>query len=113
VFSKLQFESGKMTEYEHQLFEYIFKTMAWMPDVVIYIQTPPEVCYERMVKRGRDCESGVPLDYLKSVHDKYEELAAYLIEKHSQNTKVYIVDGNQHVDKVYDDVMNIINSINN
>ena len=38
-----------MTDYEHDLFDYIYKSMSWTPEVVIYIQTPPEVCFERII----------------------------------------------------------------
>lgn len=112
VFSKLQYEAGKMTQYEQQLFDYIYKSMSWTPDVVIYIQTPPEVCFERMVKRGRECENGVPFEYIQSVHDKYEEMLNHLLTMTNTSKKpdVFVVNGNQSTDSVYDDVMKIVQS---
>jgi deoxyadenosine/deoxycytidine kinase len=110
VFSKLQYEAGQMTEYEHKLFDYIYNSMSWTPDVVIYIQTPPEVCFDRMCQRGRECESGVPLEYLKKVHDKYEEMVNNLLERPVGQTDVYVVNGNKSIDNVYKDVMKIVGS---
>jgi deoxyadenosine/deoxycytidine kinase len=110
VFSKLQYEAGRMTDYEHNLFDYIYKSMSWTPDVVIYIQTPPEVCFERMTKRGRECESGVPLEYLQSVHNKYEQLVNHLSTNAQDTTTVHVVNGNQQMDDVYNDVMKIVTS---
>jgi deoxyadenosine/deoxycytidine kinase len=110
VFSKLQYEAGRMTDYEHHLFDYIYKSMSWTPEVVIYIQTPPEVCFERMTKRGRECESAVPLEYLKSVHDKYEQLANNLQSTSKGTTSVHVVNGNQPMESVYNDVMQIVRS---
>jgi deoxyadenosine/deoxycytidine kinase len=110
VFSKLQFEAGRMTDYEHNLFDYIYKSMSWTPDVVIYIQTPPEVCFERMNNRGRECESGVPLEYLQSVHNKYEQLVNHLSTTAQDTTTVHIVNGNQPMESVYNDVMKIVTS---
>ena len=34
----------------------------------IWVDVPPEVCAERIVKRGRQGEEGIPLDYLKELH---------------------------------------------
>lgn len=110
VFSKLQYEAGKMTQYEQQLFDYIYKSMSWIPDVVIYIQTPPEVCFDRMVKRGRECENGVPLEYIQSVHNKYEEMVKCLLTNTSTKPNVYVVNGNQTTDNVYKDVIKIVQS---
>ncbi|XP_065897293.1 deoxyguanosine kinase-like [Dysidea avara] len=41
------------------------------PNCVIYLSTTPEICHERVGIRGRDCESGLPLDYLAALHDEY------------------------------------------
>ena len=36
------------------------------PTGFIYLRTTPEVSHERIKKRSRDGEAGIPLDYLKS-----------------------------------------------
>lgn len=108
VFSKLQYENKKMTDYEHNLFEYIYNTMSWNPDVAIYVRTPPEVCFQRMLERGRECEIGVPFEYIKNVHEKYESMFEYLIEK--SDIEVHIVDGVNKQEQVCKDVLEIIKS---
>lgn len=35
--------------------------------ISVYLRTTPEVVHDRMVKRGRSEEAGVPLDYLRQV----------------------------------------------
>lgn len=108
VFSQLQYESGLMTKFENDLYQQYYDNLAWEPDVVIYIRTPPEVCHQRMNSRGRECEANVPLDYLQKVHDKYEELCKVIDQK---QIKLHIVDGNQDMDTVYQNVCNIIDAI--
>lgn len=109
VFSKLQYESGKMTKYENDLYQQIYDKLAWEPDVVIYIRTPSNVCYDRMNSRGRECETNVPLVYLTTVHQQYEQLCELISKK--DNIKMFIVDGDQDIEKVYQDVINVIDSL--
>lgn len=109
VFSRLQYESGRMTRYENDLYQQIYDKLAWEPDVVIYIRTPSNVCYERMNSRGRECETNVPLIYLTKVHEKYEQLCELISKKN--NIKLFIIDGNQDIETVYQDVMKVINSL--
>jgi len=41
-------------------------------DAVIYLRTRPEVCVERVQKRGREGEERITLDYLKNCHEYHE-----------------------------------------
>jgi deoxyadenosine/deoxycytidine kinase len=109
VFSELQYDSEKMTKYEHDLYLEFYHKLAWEPEVMIYIRTPSNICYERMNSRGRECESSVPLSYLTKVEDKYEKLCKTIQEKN--NIKLFIVNGDQDVEKVYEDVVKIINTL--
>jgi thymidine kinase len=109
VFSQLQYENKLMTKFENDLYQQYYDSLAWEPEVVIYIRTPPEVCYERMNSRARECESNVPLSYLQQVHQKYEELCDDII--HNKKQKLYVVDGIQSSEHVYEQVMNIINTL--
>jgi deoxyadenosine/deoxycytidine kinase len=109
VFSKLQYDSGMMTKYENDMYQELYDKLAWEPDVIIYINTPSDVCYNRMNSRGRECETNVPITYLKQVDEKYEDLCNLIKEKN--NIKLYIVNGHQCIEKVYEDVMKVINTL--
>lgn len=112
IFSQLQYDQGKMSKLELDLFDQVYRQLAWFPDYVIYIQTDPKTSMERMVRRARGCESTVPLTYLEAVHNKYEDLLV-------KNTviqsvpKVFVVDGNNTAEEVYEKVVTIINDILN
>lgn len=117
VFTELQ----NLNPLEKNLFEEVYDQVAWIPDVVIYIRTTPEISMERMCKRGRECENEVPLDYLKAIHDKYEKMFqpeyykdyfSYLNLKYTKGKecRIIIVDGNQNVDEVYKNVLEWVKS---
>lgn len=77
VFAENSFESGYITPTEWALYcdwtNYIYKTVKELKlDGIIYLQCDPKVCSERMTKRSRSEEGGVPLEYLIALHDKYE-----------------------------------------
>jgi len=44
------------------------------PDVIIYVRTPPEACFDRTMERARGCEQHVSLTYLLKLHHKYEQV---------------------------------------
>lgn len=109
VFSKLQYDSGMMTKYENDMYQELYDKLAWEPDVIIYINTPSDVCYDRMISRARECETNVPITYLEQVNEKYEDLCKLIKEKN--NIKLFIINGNQNIEKVYEDVMKVINTL--
>ena len=40
---------------------------------MIYLRCDPELCLKRIKQRGREGEEGIPLDYLRKVHERQEE----------------------------------------
>lgn len=75
-FAKNCFELGLMTSLEWKVyqewFEWLVEERGKKPDAFIYLQTDPEICYRRMLKRSRSEEAAVPLNYLQMLHDKHE-----------------------------------------
>ncbi len=81
-FAKNAYELGFMNALEWKLYQEWF---TWLvdnyvvkPTGFIYLQASPEVCYQRLIKRNREEEAGVPLEYLQQLHDKHEQ---WLIHK--------------------------------
>lgn len=76
-FAKNAYELGFMNALEWKLYQEWF---GWLvdnyvvkPTGFIYLQSSPEVCYARLIKRNREEESGVSMEYLQQLHDKHEQ----------------------------------------
>lgn len=108
VFTELQYQEGKMTKEEVNLFDKLYKEFSWEQDVLIYIKTDPEICYQRMLERARGCEVGVSLEYLQKLDRMHENMIEY-VKSHKPNIKVYGVNGNYGKEEVYNDVLSIVN----
>lgn len=76
-FAKNCYEMGVMQSLEWQLyrdwFNWLVDGYTTKPTGFIYLQTDPNVCYDRLRKRNRHEEAAVPLDYLKRLHEKHED----------------------------------------
>lgn len=61
-----------------------------LPFKLIYIKSDPDICYERLKFRQRESEDSIDIDYLKSIHFKYEDWVSKLNKEN-----VIVIDGNQ------------------
>lgn len=81
-FAKNSFEMGVMNSLEWQLYKEWFAWLVYqyatLPTGFIYLQTDPNICYDRMKVRSRSEESTVSLEYLKMLHEKHEN---WLVKK--------------------------------
>jgi len=75
-FAKNCFKNGKMTKLEYDIYD---NWHTWLCDKFeikakkfIYLRVEPEISLERIKKRSRKEEEGIPLDYLKQIHDLHE-----------------------------------------
>jgi len=100
-FAKNCLEMGTMTEMEWHIykewFSWLVESYTAKPSGFVYLRTNPKVCYDRIQKRQRCEESGVPLSYLELLHTRHEE---WLIEKKEvmpwlADTPVLILDCNE------------------
>lgn len=97
-FAKNAYELGVMSTLEWKLYQ---DWWAWFvtnytkkPLGFVYLQTPPEICFERIKKRSRSEESAVPLSYVEKLHEKHE---SWLVRKEEvlpflQDTPVLVLD---------------------
>jgi deoxyadenosine/deoxycytidine kinase len=79
IFARNLYESGVMSERDYQsylmLFETIMKAVE-APDLMIYLKADIPKLTHQIKKRGRDFESDISIDYLKSLNSYYENFAA-------------------------------------
>lgn len=102
VFTEIQYKDGHLTYAERELFMKLFAELSWKQDVIIYLKCDPEICFQRMNQRGRECESHVPLEYLKKVHDQHEEMMG---EAERKGIRVITVDASKSSEEVLRDVL--------
>lgn len=77
VFGQLLFNDGKLSQSDWDLFKRYCDALGWAPDAIIYVQTPHDVCYERMQARGRPAETGVDAQYIRRLDFQYETMLRY------------------------------------
>jgi deoxyguanosine kinase len=100
-FAKNLFEMGEMTSLEWKLYQdwwgWFVKHYTKKPSGFIYLQTPPQVCYERLLKRARSEESAVPLNYLSMLHTQHENWLIHKqgVDEYIKNVPVLILDCTQ------------------
>ncbi|XP_029306301.1 thymidine kinase 2, mitochondrial isoform X1 [Cottoperca gobio] len=84
IFVDNLFSSGKMPEVDYAVlsewFDWITTNISIPVDLIVYLQTSPQTCHERLKQRCREEEKVIPLEYLESIHQRYED---WLIKKNS------------------------------
>ncbi|KAM8738108.1 thymidine kinase 2, mitochondrial isoform 1-T1 [Acanthopagrus schlegelii] len=77
IFVENLFKSGKMPEVDYAVltewFEWITTNISIPVDLIVYLQTSPQTCHERLKQRCREEEKVIPLEYLESIHQLYED----------------------------------------
>ena len=76
IFAKMLAKTGLMEDRDYRTYVQLFKHMSnfmCKPSVIVYLDVSPEGSYERIRMRSRDVESTIKLDYLKALHDGYQE----------------------------------------
>merc|ERR1712083_783122 len=79
VFARMLRDSGNMDDRDFQTYMELFQNMANFmkkPNIIAHLDLTPEESYRRIQLRKRDCESGIPLEYLKALHAAYEVFIA-------------------------------------
>ena len=64
------------------------KLLMCKPNLIIYLDVKPERSLERIAQRGRGMESGITLEYLRSLYENYQ----VFIEDISRVTPVVCID---------------------
>lgn len=76
-FAKNCYESGDMTALEWHIYKewflWLVENFTPRPSGFVYLRTEPEVSHQRILKRHRHEETGIPLSYLKALHNKHDD----------------------------------------
>lgn len=98
VFAKMLYDSKKIEHVNYKIYLNWFDTFSdeFPVDKVIYVQTSPEKCYERITKRSRTGEENIPLDYLEICSMYHDNM----LDKKSEECVCHdqlILDGNNDI----------------
>ncbi|MDR2847793.1 MAG: deoxynucleoside kinase [Bacteroidales bacterium] len=101
---------GLMSMRDYKTYRSLFDKMTGFmqpPDLLIYLRASVPTLVRQIQKRGRDFESGIRLDYLSKLNDRYEKwISQYL----SGNMLIINVD-EVHFEETPDDLNSVINRI--
>jgi deoxyadenosine/deoxycytidine kinase len=100
VFAKMLYEQGAIEPINYQIYLKWFDEFASeLPiSTVFYVRAKPEISHERIMRRARDGEGGIPLEYLSSCHDNHDE---WLFKKF--DGKLYVLHGDLERRETADD----------
>jgi len=78
VFTQLLYNEASLNHHEWELFKEYCDALAWHPDVILYIDTPIDVCLARIQHRGRAAEKSVDDRYLRRVEFQYANMLRFV-----------------------------------
>lgn len=93
IFARNLSDSGIMSERDYQSYFMLFETIikaVQAPDLMIYLKADIPKLTQQIKKRGRDFESDISVDYLKSLNSYYENFAATY-----DHGKLMVIDVNE------------------
>jgi len=106
IFAKMLYDSETMSHIEYTIYLKWFDEFASYTQLsgIVYIETTPEVCLERVAKRSRSGEDLIPLSYL-ALCDKYH------YEWINKTEESLVLNGNETLDiqRIKEYIINIIN----
>ena len=107
VFAKMLYQQGYINEIEWQSYNYWFDTFKEKTNVdsIIYINTEPNICFDRIKKRNRNGESSIPLEYLRHCHQLHHEWL-------HENKKDNIINFDGNIELGEDNQHEYINQLN-
>ncbi|MBI96153.1 hypothetical protein CL656_03315 [bacterium] len=96
VFAKMLFDANNISKMDYDIYKIFYDTHKnFIKNIVlVYIQTSPKICKERIQKRNRKGEDLITLDYLEMCHKYHEDW----IMNPNVNHKM-IIDGNNDHNK--------------
>lgn len=115
IFAKNLYESGTMEKRDYITYRDLFNDMIphlRQPDLMIYLCGPLDSVIKRIGTRGRDIEKDVDMHYWENLHNRYTSW----IETYDKSpvlyvdiTKVDLINNPEHLDKLAEEVKNILN----
>jgi len=78
IFAPTLHRRGCIDDRDYATYRDIFRNMTAFlrpPHLIVYLRAEPDTTLARIRQRGRDCEQGVPRDFIVALHEAYEAWA--------------------------------------
>ena len=78
IFARILYRRGMMSERDYRTYKDLFANMVSYlkpPDLILYMRAQPETIMKRIKARGRDFEQSIDPDYIRELHQSYEDWA--------------------------------------
>jgi len=91
VFAQMLFDDKKIEDVNYQIYRKWFDTFAQEFPIagLIYVNTLPEICHQRIMKRSREGEDCIPLDYLQNCGNYHDYMMSVM-----SDSPILKLDGN-------------------
>ena len=100
VFSKMLVKDGVLDDIEFKLHEQMIEMFKYKkPDMLIYLNIDPEIALMRNLKRMRNGESNIQIEYLRKLNQ------AYLNELGNLAENIIVIDGTLDEAEIVDKIM--------
>jgi deoxyadenosine/deoxycytidine kinase len=121
IFAKNLYDNGQMNEIEWKIYN---KWFDWLNTTlpinfgqingIIYVRTDPNICEERINKRSRNEEKGIPVEYLEKLHELHDDwLNCESIEINGRTIPILILNCNEEYEENEERLNNHLNNIKN
>jgi deoxyadenosine/deoxycytidine kinase len=76
VFAKMLYDSQKIELINYKIYLNWFDTFSeeFPVNKIVYVKTDPEICHSRIVRRSREGESNIPLEYLQNCNNYHNNM---------------------------------------
>ncbi len=91
VFVEKAFEDKSISLEEYNNLYKLHKTTddLWSPNAYIYLRSCPNMCFNRIKRRGRESEKNIKLEHIQRIHELHEINYAKAIE---ENKNIIVID---------------------
>jgi deoxyadenosine/deoxycytidine kinase len=112
VFAKMLYDSQKIELINYKIYLNWFDTFSeeFPVNKVVYVKTDPEICHSRIMKRSREGESNIPLEYLENCNNYHNNMLDVNLDDCVCDEQL-ILDGNVDIYENADQLVKWINEI--
>lgn len=110
------FNDGKINEIEFKVYtqwhDWLCKHFNIKPSGFIYIKTPPNECSERILRRSRGGEGGIPVEYLTNLGDLHDQWLDKEENVFNIEMEHNLYDNKEKMDKIMEDLKEYLDKLN-